>query len=80
MSKQNKPLTAALLHGIVIWQRAGVPMAEASEAIKKLGEAAAKVPFPDGEELRSIMLLAWLRDCGVFRFLHLEWWCLWLSR
>jgi hypothetical protein len=71
---------SAPVHAVVIWQHAGVTIAEATEAIKKLGDAAAKVPFPDGEELRSIMLRAWMRDCGIFRFLHPEWWRLWLSR
>ena len=63
-----------------IWKRCGLTVAQAAEAIEQLGEAAAKVPFPHGEELRLILLSAWKRDYGVFRFFHLGWWRVWLKR
>jgi hypothetical protein len=70
----------APVHAVVIWQRAGVKMTEASEAIKKLGEAAAKVPLPDRKTLRLIMMNAYRRDLGPLRFLHPGWWDAFLSR
>lgn len=70
----------APVHAVVIWQRAGVTMAEASEAIKKLGEAAAKVPFPDRKALRLILMNAYRMDLGPLRFLHPGWWDAFLSR
>ena len=51
-----------------------VSAAEAIQAIKKLAQAAAKVPFPNGTDLRSILLSAYRREWGVLRFLHLGWW------
>lgn len=77
-SKQS--VDAASVHSVVIWQRAGVTMAEASEAIKKLGEAAAKVPFADRKTLRLVLLNAYRRDLGPLRFLHPGWWTAFLSR
>lgn len=73
----EKTSESAPVHTVVIWQRAGVTMAEASEAMKKLGEAAAKVPFP---ELRLILMNAYRRDLGPLRFLHPGWWAAFLSR
>jgi hypothetical protein len=72
--------SATPVDGIVIWRRAGVTLEQAAEAIKKLGEAAAKVPFPDAAELRYVLLRAWERDCGIFRFFHVEWWRVFLDR
>ena len=78
---QKKDVDAAPLRGIVIWQQAGrVTMDEAAEAIKKLGEAAAKVPFPDRKELRLILMRAYRRDWGPLRFFHPGWWDAFLSR
>jgi hypothetical protein len=70
----------APVYAVVIWQRAGVTMTEASEAIEKLGKAAAKVPFPDPKTLRLIMMNAYRRDLGPLRFLHPGWWDAFLSR
>lgn len=53
---------------------------EASEAIKRLGESAAKVPFPDRKELRLILMGAYRKDWGPFRFFHPGWWDAFLSR
>lgn len=77
---KSTDVDAAPMHGIVIWQRAGVTMDEAAEAVKKLGEAAAKVPFPDREELRLILMTAYRRDWGPCRFFHPGWWDAFLSR
>jgi len=63
----------ALVDGIVIWRRAGVTLEQTTEVIRKLGEAAAKVPFPDGAELRYVLLRAWKCDRGLFRFFRFEW-------
>ena len=76
----EKTSNATPVHGIVIWRRAGVTLEQATEAIRKLGEAVAKVPFPDGAELRCVLLRAWKRDCGLFRFLSVEWWRVFLDR
>lgn len=63
-----------------IFQRAGVTLQQATEAIAKMGGASAKVPFPDGAALRLMRLGAWKRDLGLLRFLFPEWWGIWLSK
>jgi hypothetical protein len=77
---KSEDVDAAPMHGIVIWQRAGLTMDEASEAIKKLGEAAVKVPVPDRKTLRLILMNAYRMDLGPLRFFHPGWWDVFLSR
>ncbi len=52
----------------------GVSMQEATEVVRILAKVAAKVPFPEGRELRSVLLRAWRRDYGALRFCCPRWW------
>ena len=55
-------------------QQAGITLQQAERTFKQLGDAAAKVKFSEGAELRLLLLRAWRRDRGVLRFLYPEWW------
>lgn len=79
MSSENETNTAPV-DGMVIWLRFGVTLEQATVAMRRLGEAAAKVPFPEGAELRLVLLRAWKRDCGLLRFFHVGWWQVFLAR
>ncbi len=56
------------------WTELGVTMREATEAVSALAKAASKVPFPEGQELRTVRLRAWRRDFGALRFCCPRWW------
>jgi len=77
---KKETLPVASMQSIVIWQRAGVTILEAFEAIKKMQEAAAKAPFPDRKQLRLILMGRYRRELGPFRFFHPGWWDAYLSR
>ena len=52
----------------------GVTAEEANRALRQLGTIAARVPFPEGRELRAIMLRYYRREYGLLRILIPGWW------
>jgi len=52
----------------------GLSVQEMTVALNRLAEVARKVPFPSGEEFRQILLAAWEREWGIFRFLMWGYW------
>lgn len=48
--------------------------AEFAEACRRLSEIANRVPFPEGEELRQLLLRRWKAQHGWLRFLCLGYW------
>ena len=59
---------------LLVVARMGITFAEASRAFLTLAEAVAKVPFPEGRYLRALLLRAWKREKGAFRFFYPAWW------
>jgi hypothetical protein len=57
----------------------GLSAQEMTGAMNRMAKVARKVPFPRGEELRQILLAAWKREWGIFRFLIWGYWMCFFS-
>ena len=62
------------------YRATGLTVEEAEQGLRKLSEAAAKVPFPTRDELRLSLMGAYRREWGILRFFHPGWWDAFLSR